>query len=387
MTPLPSLQGHRPFSLTQRLLVSVLVTVTLLWVAAGIAIWWNANHEVAELVDKMMGQGQGLDKGRADHDRREILAGIVEGLLWPILLGLPIVAALLTAVIVRSLAPLKALSQSIAKREAGALHAITTSGLPSEILPLVQEVNGLFQRVGRGIALEKRFTADAAHELRTPIAVIRAQAQVAHMAVQDAERQHALDELTLACDRASHLIEQLLALSRLEGHGTAGQRTAFDLVALTRDTIIEVAVDGRHDWQLLGAGRVMVMQNQSLTGIVLRNLLDNARRYTPAGGTIEVTVGESPDGPTFTITDSGPGLSEQELARLGERFFRKNPGATQGSGLGWSIVRRIAEQEGLAVKTSMCPRLGGLRVTLLFKPPSLGVAAAPQYSGRGHETL
>jgi signal transduction histidine kinase len=159
----------------------------------------------------------------------------------------------------------------------------------------------------------------------------------------------------------------------LEGHGAVQERAAFDLVALARDTIIDVAVDAQHDWQLLGSGLAMVSQNLHLIGIVLRNLMDNARRYTPAGSTIEVTIGEGATGASFTIADSGPGLSEQDRSRLGERFFRKDPGATKGSGLGWSIIRRIADQEGLVVKVSVDQRLGGLLVTVMFKPPSPGV--------------
>lgn len=347
----------------------VLGLLLVIWLIAGALVWWDVRHEITELVAQLPIQG---DAAQIAHDRSEVLSAIVQGLLWPLVLALPIMAALVIVVIYSSLAPLRRVRAALALRQAGDLQPMSCDGIPNEVLPVWQEINALLARVANGLALEKRFTADAAHELRTPIAAMRAQAQVARMTTAPADRDHALRQLMQACDRAGRLIDQLLALSRLEaqdlppGSSQQGTTETVDLVPMVRELIVEVASQGSRDWQLEGVVQAPVHVNANLCRIVLRNLLDNAVRYSPTGATVAVHISRTASQTIMVLADSGPGLSVEHRARLGERFFRANPGDVPGSGLGWSIVQRIAENQHIAVTVARSERWGGLEVTLVF---------------------
>jgi two-component system sensor histidine kinase QseC len=219
------------------------------------------------------------------------------------------------------------------------------------------------------VVSERRFTADAAHELRTPIAAIRAQAQVALGAGDDvAQRHHALQATLAGCDRATRLVEQLLMLARLEANperlaspvnlAVVVQRVAADLApaALGRAQVLEM--DAQEGCQ--------VAANEVLLGVLVRNLVDNALRYSPAGARVSVSVQSGAKGVVLCVQDSGPGMPPAEMQRLGERFFRVLGTDQPGSGLGWSIVRRIADVTGAQVQIARSETLGGLSVTVVW---------------------
>lgn len=369
MTVLSSRPSEKPsaaFSLTLRLMAWVLVVLVLLWLAAGAVVWWDVRHEVTELVAQLPLQGE---VGEMEHDRREILNAIVQGLLWPLVWVLPLMGALVVVVIYRSLAPLRRMRDALAQRNAQDLQPLSCDGIPKEVLPVWNEINALLIRVVAGMEQEKRFTADAAHELRTPVAAMRAQAQVARMSVAPADRDHALEQVMLACDRAGRLIDQLLALSRLEEQGVPVPATKVDLVPLVRGLMAEMADSGRNVWRLEGLESAPVWVDPHLCRIVLRNLLDNAMRYSPQGATIAVELSRQGMRTTLRVHDSGPGMTPAQQARLGERFFRADPMRAPGSGLGWSIVKRIALNQQFSVSTTTSPSLGGLAIDLVFTEP------------------
>jgi two-component system sensor histidine kinase QseC len=195
---------------------------------------------------------------------------------------------------------------------------------------------------------------------------MRAQAQVARMSRELADRDHALAQVMQACDRAGRLIDQLLALSRLEGQQAVQAQGACELVGLVRDLMAEMASNQTHNWILEGLECVMVQVDPNLCRIVLRNLLDNAQRYSPPGATIAVQIVRLGHSVRMVIADGGPGLLPEHQARLGERFFRVNDSQAPGSGLGWSIVRRIAENQHLDVSLGRSAQWGGMEVTLDF---------------------
>jgi two-component system sensor histidine kinase QseC len=215
------------------------------------------------------------------------------------------------------------------------------------------------------LASERRFTADAAHELRTPIAAIRAQAQVALGAGTDDERRHALNYTLAGCDRATHLVEQLLTLSRLESSSATAPVSLVDVSSLTQRVAADLALAalGRQQELVLDAPtQAFITADDMLTSVLVRNLLDNALRYSPDAAKVFVSVTCDNRFVTLRVDDSGTGMSDADMARLGERFYRVLGTEQTGSGLGWSIIRRIAKVYSAQVDVHRSARLGGLCV-------------------------
>ncbi|OYU78529.1 MAG: two-component sensor histidine kinase, partial [Burkholderiales bacterium PBB5] len=265
------------------------------------------------------------------------------------------------------IAPLRSRSRTWAERPPQAVAPVQVDDAPAEMQPLVAALNQLLERIGAMVVAERRFTADAAHELRTPIAAIRTQAQVALAEADVAARSHALRATLAGCDRATRLVEQLLTLSRLEA-GAAPPMTPIDLAALAQRVVAELAPGAIARGQTLGldvpAGATLVPGNEALLSALLRNLVDNALRYSPDGAEVRVALARRDRQVQLLVDDSGPGLAEADLARLGERFFRVLGSGQSGSGLGWSIVRRIAAAHGATVAVGRSAALGGLAVTV-----------------------
>jgi two-component system sensor histidine kinase QseC len=310
--------------------------------------------------------------------RSDILWAVLRGTLGPALLALPLLWLGAWWSVARGLAPLRVLAQELQTRSPEALHPVPMHDAPSEIRPMVEGLNRLFERVRGLLELERRFTADAAHELRTPIAAIRAQAQVALNESDDTARQRALRATLLGCDRATRLIEQLLTLSRLDAD-EAGAHEVFDLGELVRSVAAEIAPQALAKSQGLevdGSEPFTVRSDPILLAVLVRNLLDNAIRYSPAGASVRVALRPAPGALAITIDVSGPGLAPEPLARLGERFFRAAGADAGGSGLGWSIVRRIAAVLGCKVQVGRSAELGGLQATVTIPAPDRQLASA-----------
>jgi two-component system sensor histidine kinase QseC len=232
--------------------------------------------------------------------------------------------------------------------------------------PMLDALNGLFARIGDLMASERRFTADAAHELRTPIAAIRLQAQVAQGAADEALRQRALNATVEGCDRAARLVDQLLTLSRLEA-GAVSLGQPVDLGAVVRSVVAELApqaIDKQQSIEVDAPASCQVQGDALLLAVLVRNLVDNAIRYSPIKGHIQIAVRRKPDHIRLLVDDSGPGMSEADMQRVGERFFRVLGTAQSGSGLGWSIVRRIAAVHQAHAAIGRANGLGGLSATV-----------------------
>ncbi len=308
--------------------------------------------------------------GERVESRNAILWVILESVLVPLLYALPLLALGGWWAVRQGLAPFRQLSHVLSQRRPQALKQVVLADMPSEMRPMVESLNDLFARIESMVASERRFTADAAHELRTPIAGIRAQAQVALGAGADVEqRQHALHATLAGCDRATRLVEQLLTLARLEAAPDAAppSATTVDLSAVARRVAADLAPTALARHQVLELDALapcVVAGDEVLVGVLVRNLMDNAMRYSPSKAEILVQVVTESGHPVLRVQDSGPGMTEPEMARLGERFYRVLGHDQPGSGLGWSIVKRIANLFGAQVQISRSERLGGLAVTV-----------------------
>jgi two-component system sensor histidine kinase QseC len=245
----------------------------------------------------------------------------------------------------RAFRPVRRIAAELAERGDDDLSPVNTAEMPVETHGLGVALNGLLARQAEVLARERRFTADAAHELRTPLAALRVQAQVAARAGSAAEARSALDKLQANIDRTTHLMSQLLSLSRLEpgssfipGQVTEARRVVElvmeDLAPGARDKQVSMAVAGCH-YQVPGSPEVLYL--------LLRNLLENSIRNVSAGGRVALEVAASDAQARLTISDDGPGIPSAERTRAFERFYRIPGSAAGGSGLGLSIVGRIVE--------------------------------------------
>lgn len=299
------------------------------------------------------------------REARDALAGTVaENLLRPMLFTLPVLGLLIWFGVARGLRPLQSLSGQVAQRRADNLAPLEDDIVPAEVLPLVEGLNQLFARLRDSLDAERRFTADAAHELRTPLAAIMSQAQVARAAAADAERQRALDNVVLGCTRAARLVDQLLTLARLEPERLKPGESC-DLRALATEVIAELApaaVGKNIELQLAEGAAVRVPGVAPLLGILLRNLIDNAIRYSPSASRVQVAIVRHDDNAVLSVADQGPGIPPEARELVWERFYRVLGTEQSGSGLGLSIVKRIADLHRAHV--SLAPGEGdkGLRV-------------------------
>lgn len=316
-----------------------------------------------------------------DQARRDVLLASMRSVLWPLAGVLPLLALGIWWAVRQAVKPLRELGHAVAGRQPDASDPMTVQRVPREAQPLVQALNRLFHRVATLIQSERRFTADAAHELRTPLAAIRMQAQVAQGAIDDTERNTALAATLEGCDRATRLLDQLLQLARLEAEvqSTGVLKTALTpLTTDIRTVLTELTPAAHHKQQRLewiaahspDTHPFMCPMPEALVLALLRNLVDNALRYSPAGASVRLSTFGKPDGSgALTVEDSGPGMASQQRQRLGQRFFRVLGTGQAGSGLGWSIVTRIGALYGLDIQADVSPALGGLRVTVQWPAP------------------
>ena len=304
--------------------------------------------------------------------RDELANGIAGNLLLPLWFSLPLLALLLWIAVTRGLRPLEKLASEVEQRKPDNLAALDASSAPREVVPLIERLNRLFARIEASMQKERRFTADAAHELRTPVAAIKAQAQVARAASGETERIHALDNAILGCDRAAHLIEQLLTLARVDtlGDGMAKPCQLRVIAAEVIASLAPAALEKGVQLELL-AGDVNsvpeVRGNPELLRMLMRNLLDNSIRHTAPGTSVQVGITQESGDICLSVSDNGPGIPEQERAKVLERFYRPLGTQASGSGLGLSIVKRIVEVHDATLQMQPMNSEQGLRVTVHFK--------------------
>lgn len=306
--------------------------------------------------------------------------------VFPFALLTPLLMLAVWWVISRSLAPIERARRQVAGRAADDFSPLPNNDLPDEVRPLVDELNLLFGRVRGAFDAQKNFVADAAHELRSPLTALKLQAQALRKPDSDpAAREAGIARLNQGIDRAIRLVEQLLALARAEAAGTpAGSHAKATLQDVVKLAVADVLPHAQHRHTDLGvAGNlpdapVEVGGQPEALRVLLRNLLDNAVKYTPAGGRVDVSLQFEGSQPVLRVEDSGPGIAEDERERVFDRFFRGSQttaaevqdtaGAAPatGSGLGLAIVQAIAAQHGATLQLGRSDRLGGLQVDVRF---------------------
>lgn len=301
--------------------------------------------------------------------RDDLIGHITWRLVLPALFGLPLLGLWVWLATQRGLSSLDDIAAQIASREPQQLIPVSPPSAPEEIRPMLEALNGLFHRVENTLDAERRFTADAAHELRTPLAALQAQLQVALGARDNDERERSLGQLKSGLTRATHLIEQMLQLARLDPESVLPNPQAVDLANLAELVCAELGnsiFDKQLDFDLHTDPECMVHGQSEWLRVLIRNLVDNAIRYTPAGGSLLVSITEVAGCCQLTVSDSGPGIPQAERDSVLRRFHRLEPGAQTGSGLGLSIVTRIAELHGAHLELGDNKTGPGLRVTLRF---------------------
>ena len=281
-------------------------------------------------------------------------------------LSLPLLLWLIARGIRRGLMPLDLLAGELGARNAQSLQPVSEK-VPAETLPLVQSLNALLARVAESLAREQRFTADAAHELRSPLAALKVQAEVLAMSSDEAEQQHHLGNIHESIDRANRLTEQLLTLARLDPMQALPDAQPIDWQRIGHQALQSVNLQAREKRVQLklecacGFGQVFPPQgNEMLLQLMLRNLLDNAIRYSPPNSHVTLTL----DANGLSVCDEGPGIAAEHLPRIRERFYRPPGQSQQGSGLGLSIVERIADLHGLRLDLANADG-GGLCVQVI----------------------
>ena len=290
--------------------------------------------------------------GQRGDERNELVRDLVAGQLIPWLLVLPVLLLAMAWAVKRALQPVRMLTRELRGRNADDLRPVPVTQAPQELQPMLQAMNGLFSRIESTLERERRFTADAAHELRTPLAVLRAQWDVLKRSSGEAERTQAAARLDAGMDRMDRLVTQMLALSRLEATERLPQATELQWEPIVEQAVNDVLplaerrrIELDCEWPDADTPALPVRGDNALMSVLLRNLLDNAVRYAPEGSTVRLRFG----GGTLQVENDGPPLAPLMRAHLGERFRRIDGQSESGSGLGVSIVQRIAALHGLAL--------------------------------------
>lgn len=318
-----------------------------------------------------------VQAAQRDSERQALARETGSKLILPALLLLAVMAAILTLALRRGLSPLALAADEVTARSVEALHPIALSSHPPELHLLISAINELMARLGGALSLQRLFLADAAHELRTPITALRLQLQLLERASAGAQREEAMTQLRAGIERAQHLVEQLLQLSRLAPDTPALRREAVDLGELVRATVSRFSARAEDRQIDLGAATedaVIADADALQLAILLNNLVDNALRHTPAGGRIDVSACVEHGRPCLRVTDSGPGIAASERERVFDRFYRAHNGhsgssdnnAPHGSGLGLAIARAVAERHGADIELDDAPGGTGLRINVRF---------------------
>jgi two-component system OmpR family sensor kinase len=325
------------------------------------------------VVVRTLAPGIRVAVGQQTSDRNEIARNSAVATLIPFLVLAPALVGVVFLLVRHMFKPLARLAAELDVRPDHDLSEIRVTGdpqLPAEIVPFLVANNRMLARVDQSVALQRRFIADAAHELRSPLTVLLLQAErldVSEMSTQARERFTALSN---GLTRTRALVEQLLTLAHAqEGNGIeanlspvapAFRRVLEDLIPLAQARQIDIGVTGDSD--------VWVPANEADLGTVLKNLVDNAIRYTPAGGRVDLSVHTNNSQTSIVVEDTGPGIPVDERARVFDRFYRVLGSGQSGSGLGLSIVQTIATRIGasLTLGDAVWSERGGLRVTLTF---------------------
>jgi len=284
--------------------------------------------------------------GERDDVRGELVSKIVLRSLMTEIIGLPLIALLVWFAVGVGLRPLQQMAEMLKHRDPDNLAPLTLAPLPSELEPMNAALNRLLLQVNQLLGREKRFIADAAHELRTPLAVLRIHTQNALQAPDADDRTSALGQLEQGVERATRIVAQLLTMARLEPKAVQMAMADVDLAVFLRNELAELtplALDRQQElmFELDEAADYHLRADAPSLGLLLQNLVSNAVQHTPVGGQVRVSLRAEPQSIWLLVEDNGPGVPEGQREKLFERFYRQGSG--QGAGLGLSIVQRIIE--------------------------------------------
>ncbi|MET0964620.1 MAG: ATP-binding protein [Noviherbaspirillum sp.] len=314
--------------------------------------------------------GRSVQIAQQTSVRGDLAAGLAWNALLPYLLLLPVMAAVIGLVVYRGLAPLRRLALAVGRRSPDALHPLAPEPAPAELQPIIHAINALLGKLERALAMQRAFVADAAHELRTPLTALKLQLQLAERAESHAQRAAAFGKLHQRLDRSTRLVQQLLTLAREEPEAMEVASEDVDLAELARQVVAECSALAEEKHIDLGCGAgaqaAIVRGRRHSLHTLLGNLVDNAIRYTPEGGRIDVQTEVLHGRAAWRVADDGPGIPAVDRERVFDRFFRREGSGAGGSGLGMAIVRRIAENHGATVRLEDNPGGAGLAVQVLF---------------------
>jgi signal transduction histidine kinase len=307
--------------------------------------------------------------------RHELAAESSSQLLVPLLALIGLIGGLLVIALRRGMLPLAIANEALAQRNAHSLEPLDLEGIPTEVLPVVRTLNDLLQRLSATFKAQREFVADAAHELRSPVTALQLQVQILERTHDSVERGIAMQELSDGIARARRLLEQLLHLSRAssdDGDSDLPVHEPLRLGDLVRTVVVRAAAEAERVGIDLGAdirAEASIMGNAAQLEILLGNLIENALRYTPQGGLVDVVADVVNGAPTLSVIDNGPGISDSEKLRVFDRFYRSPQAVARfgsGSGLGLAIVKSIADKHGAAIELIDARGSSGLEVRIIF---------------------
>ncbi|MCL4745252.1 MAG: sensor histidine kinase N-terminal domain-containing protein [Burkholderiaceae bacterium] len=360
--------------------------VVQVWTAEGLRVFQSAGRAVlpqratmgfSDLsvngstyrVFSMQSRSQIIQVAQDMAVRREMAGAMALRTMAPVAVMAPLLMLVVWWVVSVSFAPVSRMRRQVAQRQADELGELSEVDLPDEVRPLVHELNLLFGRVRQAFDAQNSFVADAAHELRSPLAALKLQAQGLQRAVDDAARDLAVKRLSAGIDRATRLVEQLLVLASHQGNAAGSRRERVSLAETARLAIVDAAPAARERQIDLGLGQADegdIAGYPEALRILMRNLLDNAIKYTPCGGSVDLEIRREAGAMRLTVEDTGPGIAEADRDRVLDRFYRVAGTETTGSGLGLAIVKSIAEMHGATVQLDRSQRMGGLRAQIRF---------------------
>lgn len=300
--------------------------------------------------------------------RNGLINEIAFNLIIPLLIGLPVIFLLIWKSVDIIFKPLDEIAADLQQRGPAHLDPVTIGNVPTEVRPLIDAINKLFRRLDKVLQNERRFTADAAHELRTPLAGLKTQTQIALRTRDIKKREHALQNILKSIDRTSHLVDQLLTLARLEPGLESINLENCNLSRLVSDIVDDVmpfAAGKNITIDFRNMRSIQIPVHTHAVSLLIRNLLDNAIRYSGYGGHIDIDLSEKDTGVLLQIADSGPGIPRELREDVFKRFFRANQTAETGSGLGLSIVKQIADLHHARIELGESGQ-HGLQVDIFF---------------------
>ena len=360
--------------------------VIQVWNDAGVRRYFSHPHKALPPRTKLGYQTVKTDEGewrvytKAERDlliqvaqpldvRRQLARALGLRTMIPLVPLLLVLSGLIWFIVGHGLQPLERLAHAVRARHSAALQPIPDANLPSELKPLATSLNDLLVRLGLALQSQKDFVADAAHELRTPLTALQLQTQLAERAVSPEDRAKSFAQLKGGLKRATHLVQQLLTLARQEPGVAERSFSAVDLSALVKQVITDYAPIAAAKGVDLGLMRDVAVSRQGdreALRVMVGNIVDNAIRYTPYGGSVDVSISGANEHVEIVVTDTGLGIPGDDRERVFDRFYRREASQSTGSGLGLAIVKNIADRHGIAIRLTDNPSAGGLSISLRF---------------------